>query len=414
MNSDYDCAKELGLCNIDNIVLEFQKATQDPTVQEICLWFDSPGGETTGIQEFGQLIANCPKKTKGWTETKSASAAYWLMSQCDNLGMTPSSMVGSIGCYACIEDFTGAMRMAGIKKELISSGKYKLLGSKFRSLTEEERNILQDDITNQHNKFKQTILSKRAVDPSYMEGLTYEGEEALASNLVDVVTDSFSTFLTTADNYMFKTKINKPQLEAPKTEAVAAEVIKKAEKEMPGVPGVEEPKTEETKPLPSHTPPPARPATAKDGEPVKEEGYAAPGEAGYYAECPSCKHIYQLETKHMLKRMEEEAEDGPESAADEAKETPEDEAKETPAEEAKEHPGETKDALKKDKDAQIKPEDDVKKEGSNQPGMEEEEPTKKMTLPSIEDWNTARGYTIKHSNAFLDAVNTALPGITKN
>ena len=364
--------EELGLCNIDKISIELHKAIEDPTVTDICLFFDSPGGETVGIAELGREIANCPKLTHGWTETKSASAAYWLMSQCDRVGMISSAMVGSIGCYAMIEDITGSMKMAGIKKEIISSGKYKLIGSKFRSLTSEEIQILQTDITKQHEQFKQVILSKRSIDPSHMEGLTYEGSEALANNLVDVVTDSFVDFLQSAtynkDNHMIK--IQTPLKEEPKT-AVAAvvEPVTKLAEAVPGVPGTKE----ETKPLPHRDPPGATPATAES--PYGEK----------YVECPSCKHIWRPDSKHMLKKMEEEE----------------------PKEEPKEAKGKADDSLEKDKDSKVEPEKDYKTEKkAEEPKKEpeEEDTTKKMTLPSLESWNQVRGFT-PVTNALHEAVN---------
>ena len=348
----------LGLSNTDFISEAIDKAINDPAVEEICFIFNSPGGETTGIEELGRKIANCPKTTKGWTETVSASASYWLMSQCDIIGMTPSASVGSIGVYSVIEDYTEALKQAGVHKEAIYSGKYKLLGADFRKLTDEERNILQADIDAQHNKFKQAILSKRDVDAKYMEGLTYEGKEALEANLVDMVADSFDAILTTANTYTSNTTMNKftkivkealapivalAQDNKPEPKAEAPE--KDAKDVVPGVP------------------------EAKAEEPAKE----AP-EAKQYVECSHCKGLGKFEVK-----MEEPEvpKDEPEAKA---------EAKEEPMEAPKEEPA--------------------------KPAEPEDKKAKKATLPSVDEWQAAFGYK-KQGNVFLDACNDFAASLKK-
>lgn len=197
--SQFEC-ELLGLTNIDDISDTLDELADDPTVENIICVFASPGGETIGIEELARKIASIDSRKPcfGWTELYSCSASYWLMSMCRVIGMTNSSLVGSIGVYMMIVSMVEAMKQQGVIVTPVSSGKYKLIGNEMHNITDEELAILQADVTKQHDKFKQTILSKRPqVKPDCMEGLTYEGEDAKINGLIDIVCDSFKEFLDT-------------------------------------------------------------------------------------------------------------------------------------------------------------------------------------------------------------------------
>lgn len=222
-----------GLENTDEIRYRIEDAMNDESVKDILLIFNSPGGETVGIEELGRYIAECNKikKIYCWTETLSCSASYWLMSQGSILGMTPSAKVGSIGVYCLIENMSKALEKEGIKIEAIYSGEYKLMGHNFRDLTDKEKKILQLDINEQHNKFKQAVLSNRKLDNDIMEGLSYEGQAALDNGLIDIVVDTLDEFLTTPEMKDINMRLNKTE-----KKAVATEIKSEVKEVVPGVP----------------------------------------------------------------------------------------------------------------------------------------------------------------------------------
>ena len=186
-----------GLVDTDYIRYCLEDAVNDTNVKDIVLNFNSPGGETTGIEELGRKIkeVNLIKPVYAWTETMMCSAAYWLGSQASRVGMSPSSIVGSIGVYSLIQDCSKSLEQEGVNIQAISAGKYKLMGANFKPLTDEEKQILQEDVDKQHIKFKDAVLGSRQVPIEYMEGLSYEGQQALAGSLVDVVVDDMEMFL---------------------------------------------------------------------------------------------------------------------------------------------------------------------------------------------------------------------------
>ena len=93
-------------------------------------------------------------------------------------------------------DATEQMKQQGLSMFVAQSGKYKMMGHEFRSLTDEEKKLLQDDSVKQHEKFKATIMAKRpTISAEDCEGLSYEGIDALQKGLIDVLFDDMGEYL---------------------------------------------------------------------------------------------------------------------------------------------------------------------------------------------------------------------------
>ena len=189
----------LGLADVDEVSYALDQAAEDPSIKEIVLAFSSPGGETLGIEELGRKIEAIDANVKpiyGWTESMATSAAYWLVSQTRRIGMIPSSQIGGVGVYSLVLNITDAMKQQGNSIEIFSSGKYKMMGHEFRNLTDAERKIIQEDVDKQHQEFNQVVLSKRPqINKDDLEGLSYEGRDALSKGFCDVLCDSFEEYL---------------------------------------------------------------------------------------------------------------------------------------------------------------------------------------------------------------------------
>jgi capsid assembly protease len=188
----------LGWVNTDKIGEALDKVAEEDSVKSIVLNIASGGGEITGIPELGRKIkaVDAVKPVYAWTEFNAQSAAYWLASQARYMGMTPSAEVGSIGVYVLRMDISKKLEKDGITPNFIHSGDYKMMQNEALSLQDTERKLIFDDVVKSHDQFKAVISASRPkANGEAMEGLSYGGDDALANNLVDVVTDNFSTFL---------------------------------------------------------------------------------------------------------------------------------------------------------------------------------------------------------------------------
>lgn len=188
--------KLLGATDMQDISETLDKFASDPSVQQILLDVDSPGGTVTGIPELAEQIASFPKPTTAFTQSEACSAAYWLASQADNFLCTPSANVGSVGVYLAVMDDSAAFANAGLFVDLIKAGTYKAAGFPGTSLTEEQRSLLQTRVDQIHANFKEAVLSKRKyVEASSMEGQVFYGTQAAQANLVTGIVPSAKALL---------------------------------------------------------------------------------------------------------------------------------------------------------------------------------------------------------------------------
>lgn len=178
-----------GFYDQTHIALAVKAAVDDPRVEKVIIDFDSPGGTVTGTYETGRMLRALGKQKLiyGYTEGISASASYWLMSQCASIFCAPSATLGSIGVYmAWMKDAADI--------EMVKAGKFKAMG--IMPLTEEERQILQESVNRTHELFKTEVRDMRPdIDDSTMEGLCYEGRDCVELGLADALVLNFDEML---------------------------------------------------------------------------------------------------------------------------------------------------------------------------------------------------------------------------
>lgn len=231
-----------GATDLDSIRYALQDAMEDPEIDTIVMWFNSPGGVTTGIEELGRYIAKCSqsKRLVAFTDTVCASAAYWLASQCNEVVITPTAEVGSVGVFSMVLNDEEAMRNAGIKLEAFSAGKYKLMGHSFHTLTDEEKAILQKEVDDQHEIFKNSIKSNRPdISEDDMEGLTYSGQIAVDKHYADYTVDTVDELITKigATMQVNDNKVAPTETTVPTNATLATAA---SDDKIPGTPGVNE------------------------------------------------------------------------------------------------------------------------------------------------------------------------------
>jgi protease-4 len=190
-----------GGVDIDDITEQLLEASINDSVKSILLYFNSPGGQVTGVNELGQLISdiNTKKKCYAYTDTLCASAAYWLASQCEQVFVAPSANVGSIGVYSLYVNETEALKQAGIEVIPVYSGKFKLSGASFQTMTKEEKAMFQTDCDKIHSQFKSAVKTKRICSDNVLEGQCFTGDIAVMNGLADGTADRISEVLEYLD-----------------------------------------------------------------------------------------------------------------------------------------------------------------------------------------------------------------------
>lgn len=180
----------------------FDQAAANENVTAIVLNVDSPGGAINLVPEIAAKIraARDPgRPIIAVANTLMASAAYWIGSAADELVVSPSGEVGSIGAYMIHEDVSKALENAGVKMTFIAEGPRKTEGNPFEPLGEEAAAALQETVRYHYDRFVKDVAKHRGVsaavvraDPEKSEkhfggGRVYPADTAVRLGMADRV-----------------------------------------------------------------------------------------------------------------------------------------------------------------------------------------------------------------------------------
>lgn len=208
-------ARMSGAASLSEFQRAFQRAASDPTAQAIVIEIDSPGGMVDLVPEMAATIQAARRADRpivAHANTLAASGAYWIAAACDEIAVTPSGMVGSIGAYTMHDDMTAAMEKAGVKRSFISAGSRKVEGHPYEPLGPEARRALQDRIDATYDMFTKDVARFRGVpvstvrgDPEKDEkhmggGRVYGGRDAVRLGMADRVETFNDTLMRVASS----------------------------------------------------------------------------------------------------------------------------------------------------------------------------------------------------------------------
>jgi protease-4 len=172
---------------------ELKKAADDRKIRALVVRINSPGGTVTASDIiFRELTAY--KQISGIPVVASlmdvaASGGYYVALAADTIVAHPTTVTGSIGVIMISLNAEGLMQKIGVATAAIKSGERKDMGSPFRALTREERDIFQSVIDDMHRQFVARVAERRQLPPAaaatLADGRIYTAEQALAHKLVD-------------------------------------------------------------------------------------------------------------------------------------------------------------------------------------------------------------------------------------
>ena len=231
----------IGATSLDEVRSTVESAAADPSVTSIVLNIDSPGGTVRGTPEAADAIyeASKVKPVRAHTSGTMASAAYWLGSQATSVSMTRSASVGSIGVMVPHIDQSKRAEMLGVKVELFTTGKFKAAGFPGTSLTESQRELIQERIDQVFGEFKSAVTRQgRKIPAEAMQGQTFYGPQAESLGLATVARSASQAgkagssplrAVDTAEDGMSEQVASTPSEEvAASVETVVAEIANEA------------------------------------------------------------------------------------------------------------------------------------------------------------------------------------------
>lgn len=187
-----------------------RKAGDDPGVRAIVMDINSPGGGVFGLTDLVGTIRTVRqvKPVVAFTAELMCSAAYWIGSAADEMVCTVDAEVGSFGVACMHIDRSGADEKAGVKRTMLSAGKYKRIASDEKPLSDEGREYLQQRVDHYYTLFVDAVAENRSMSvedvlENLADGSTHIGKEALARGFVNFVGNmefALARALVLADN----------------------------------------------------------------------------------------------------------------------------------------------------------------------------------------------------------------------
>jgi capsid assembly protease len=181
-----------GGTSIEDIRGSLRSAVADPQVSSIVLDIDSPGGGVAGVTELAAEIraARGTKRIVAVANTTAASAAYWLAAQADQVLVTPSGQVGSIGVFAIHAEMSKALEAEGVTVTIIKAGERKTDGNEYEPLSDAARSEMQGRADTFNASFMADVAKGRRVPVTkvasdYGDGAVFLAGAALKAGLVD-------------------------------------------------------------------------------------------------------------------------------------------------------------------------------------------------------------------------------------
>lgn len=187
-------AFDSGAVSVERFSKHFDAAMADPSVGSIVLDIDSPGGSVYGIEEMAEKIykARGKKKVVAVANSFAASGAYWIGAAADDLVVTPSGEIGSIGVVCLHRDLSGAYEQIGVVNTIIKAGKFKIEANPFEALNDDAKEYIQQRVNTTYDVFTKAIAKFRGVGVAevrkdFGQGRMKLAKAAVASNMADAV-----------------------------------------------------------------------------------------------------------------------------------------------------------------------------------------------------------------------------------
>jgi protease-4 len=190
--------EKVAVLTIEDVILDsdkylesLNKIRKNNSVKAIVVRINSPGGAVGPSQEiFSELLSIKDKfPVVASMGAVAASGGYYIACAADTIYANPGTITGSIGVIAQFLSYKDLLEWAKIDVEVIKSGKFKDVGSPFRTMNEEDKRYFQQLIDNVFNQFKTTVSITRGINENDLttiaDGRIFSGEQAQDLNLID-------------------------------------------------------------------------------------------------------------------------------------------------------------------------------------------------------------------------------------
>lgn len=169
------------------------QAREDASVAAVVLEVNSPGGGVTASDLMHQSIIEFKERADKPVVVSmgdvAASGGYYISTAADDILANETTLTGSLGVVLPLLNFSEASQEYGVTQNYITSGEFKAMGSSWKELTPEERDIFQSIVNEDYDGFVEVIVEGRDLSEERVrelaDGRVYSGEQARELGLVD-------------------------------------------------------------------------------------------------------------------------------------------------------------------------------------------------------------------------------------
>ena len=236
----------------------FDDLLEDDGINAIVLRIESPGGMASGMFDLSDRIfaARGRKPIHALVDDYAYSAAYGIAAACDEIWVSRTGGVGSVGVCAFHYDWSGNDAQIGLKVTPIYAGEQKIDFNPHFPMSEQAQARAQEDVDRTYALFVKSVAQYRGMDEAAVratEAGVFYGDRAVAAGM--------ATRLGTWDDLI--AHLGAPGVDAPAQ--VGDEGDGEGDPEMQAAPpavGAETTEPTETMPDGNTDAAPAEPATA--------------------------------------------------------------------------------------------------------------------------------------------------------
>lgn len=190
----------------------FQDVRKNKSIKSVVFRINSPGGSALASEEIWREVklTNKTKKVIVSMGDVAASGGYYIATPATAIFAEPTTITGSIGVFGMIP-YMGAMfeNKLGISFDRAMTNSHAILTTN-RKLTPEELSMIQDEVDEIYDLFKERVaegrkMSKEKVD-ILARGRVWTGKDALSIGLVDKLGGIEDAINYAADKAKIKTK----------------------------------------------------------------------------------------------------------------------------------------------------------------------------------------------------------------
>jgi protease-4 len=169
-----------------------EQARDNDSVKAIVLRIDSPGGDAIASDQMWRALELAAKKKPvvvSMSDVAASGGYYMAMAKDVPVLAYPGCYTGSIGVFFGKLNMRGLYEKIGLKKEILTRGRFAAIDTDYRPLSEDERAKLRQGVEKVYDSFVRKVADARGVEwdaiHAVAQGRVWLGSQAVKVNLVD-------------------------------------------------------------------------------------------------------------------------------------------------------------------------------------------------------------------------------------